>query len=154
MKIELKEDAVWIDGVRYVKEEQAEDLPAKRWGRAEEGDTYFVIDSEGAIIERHEISSVYGNTVFNNANYFRFKKDAIEIEQYQRLQRLLHRYSMMHDGDKIDWDNRNQAKYFIVYDYKTGEYTIKHVTREAYQGVIYFYSYTTALNAISIYLKN
>jgi hypothetical protein len=34
----------------------------------------------------------------------------------ETLNRLLWRFSMEHDGDKIDWSNRITLKYFISYD--------------------------------------
>ena len=46
---------------------------------------------------------------------------------HETLSRLLWRFSMQHDGDKIDWNNYSRYKHFIVYDYLDKKFKIDFI---------------------------
>lgn len=85
---------------------------------------------------------------YNVANYCSNKQMMEQRALYETLSRLLWRYSMQHDGDKIDWNDHNQSKWFIYFNHETKKFDINYFIRNNY-GVVYFHKYETANSAIT-----
>lgn len=83
--------------------------------------TYYFINSAGAVNSEQHTSNPNIKLRYNVANYC---TDHFLMQQrayHETLNRLLWRFSMQNDGNKIDWSNDEQRKYYIYYDhsYKT-----------------------------------
>ena len=59
------------------------------------------------------------------ANYCTDKALIEQRALHETLSRLLWRFSMQNDGDRIDWDN-GSCKYFITYDYRHKEFKVDY----------------------------
>ena len=114
--------------------------------RQDNGGTYYSIISTGEIAANEEHNNEYNCIQYNAANYCTnkelFKKRAL----YETLNRRLWRYSMEHDGDKIDWD-RDGEKYYIFYNTGSEKWIIGPICTSWDFGV-FFYSLEIAKNAI------
>ena len=82
------------------------------------------------------------------ANYCTDKELLQQRAYEETLNRLLWRYSMEHDGDKIDWNDFFNNKYCIHYDHKLKKYGGMARGFISSLGTPYFYSLEVAKNAI------
>lgn len=67
---------------------------------------------------------------------------------HETLNRLLWRYSMRHDLDKIDWSDSNKSKYKIYYKASDDSWDVDENTLFATEGAIYFLTEEAAKSAI------
>lgn len=115
--------------------------------RAECNNTYYAIDTAGVVRKCAERGDGVDDAFYKIANYCTDKAIMEQRALHETLNRLLWRYSMEHDGDKINWENANQNKYFILFDYTCKEFCtgckfdMKHSN-------IYFYTRKIAEAAI------
>ena len=89
---------------------------------------------------------------FEHANYCTDKNLMKQRALHETLSRLLWRYSMEHDGDKIDWDSPAQKKYLPYYDLHANKYCVDCTTWRKYHSA-YFHTYEAAENAINDIIK-
>lgn len=81
------------------------------------------------------------------ANYCTDKSLLQQRAYHETLSRLLWRFSMQNDGDKIDWSYYGKAKYSICYDTNGGKFCIRYCYHVKYFEP-YFYSEEIAQRAI------
>lgn len=114
--------------------------------RQDNGGIYYFINSIGEIVvnEEHRYDSNYNH--YNVANYCTDKKLLKKRALYETLNRRLWRYSMEHDGDKIDWD-RDGEKYYIFYNTGSEQWVVGSIYY-AWDFAVFFYSLEIAKNAI------
>ena len=88
----------------------------KRW-KAGYGETYYYICSDGSIYHNTERNGEFSTSNYDLGNYFQTKGEAKKtfekIKIYTQLKDLALR---LNKGEKIDWTNNNQAKYYIYYN--------------------------------------
>lgn len=132
-------------------EEQLEKLGIKlgtpsSFDRQDNGDKYYFINSIGEIVvnEEHRYDSNYNH--YNAANYCTDKELLKKRALYETLNRRLWRYSMEHDGDKIDWD-KDKQKYYIFCHTGNKEWAIGSICH-SWDFSVVFYSAEIAKNAI------
>jgi hypothetical protein len=116
--------------------------------RAEKDECYYTIRSWGDVDWYYESGADFDGNCFNVANYC---TDKVIMEQralHETLNRLLWRYSMEHDGDKIDWNSFYQQKWFIFADVSDGRMHVDNIRICVRPGNIYFHTRETAKNAI------
>lgn len=77
---------------------------------------YYCIDERGRVYTGHDLDWESDRGRYNVANYCTNKAIMEQRALHETLNRLLWRYSMEHDGDKIDWNDFEQAKYYTYYD--------------------------------------
>ncbi len=113
---------------------------------------YYFINSVGAVDNTVDHGLPNGNGTddirFRTANYCTDKAIMEQRALHETLNRLLWRYSMEHDGDKINWNCRNSKKYFIYYNHVSGNYGIDGKYDFNFVADVYFYRYEIAENAI------
>lgn len=114
--------------------------------RQDYGGTYYSINSIGKIAVNGEYNTDYDCNHYNVANYCTDKELLKKRALYETLNRLLWRYSMEHDGDKIDW-NRDEEKYYIFYDINRKMWTIGSICH-SWDFTVFFYSFEIAKKAI------
>ena len=121
--MDLKE--IVIDGKVYdlVPREETTPKPKKTgYERADPDVVYFTDDAfPKKPSEYAERSNDYDDTAFENANYYTDKKLAEDNIRADRLLRCLRRFSAVNRKNKIDWENSNQTKFNIAFDYDNEE---------------------------------
>ena len=116
-----------------------------------EGEDYYFITSYGKVLKTN--SSVNRHDRHDVANYCTDKAIMEQRALSEFLNRLLWRYSMEHDGDKIDWSVASKNKYYIYYSYQDHEFCINYANTYRDIGMIYFDNYEDAENAIKEIIK-
>lgn len=114
--------------------------------RQDNGDKYCFINSTGEIVVNEEHNNNCNCIHYNVANYCTDKKLLKKRALYETLNRRLWRYSMEHDGDKIDWD-RDGEKYYIFYNTGSEQWVVGSIYY-AWDFAVFFYSLEIAKNAI------
>ena len=135
-KAELTEEQLKALGIE-IKEDSVFELKL-------DNKVQYYIDCFGEI---HASSfSDNGNRHLHKVANYCTDKELLQQRAYEEtLNRLLLRYSMEHDGDKIDWNN---YKYYIYYSHKTKRYDWTVTMTYCTIGIPYFYSEETVINAI------
>lgn len=111
-------------------------------------DDYFYIGSGGDVV--HDYNCVGCSTSDRRHKVANYCKDRDLLKQralHETLNRLLWRYSMQHDGDKIDWDVKD-PKFKIVYDHYCRTFDIDDNWSSESEGAVYFYKIDIAEAAI------
>lgn len=108
---------------------------------------YYFINSFGEVDYSSELNYSCDSARYDNANYCTNEELLKQRALEEILARRLWRYSMEHDGDKIDWSS-NQPKYVIYYDNTVGVFYITNNGLCQSVSSIYFVDNKTAVNAI------
>lgn len=109
------------------------------------GEVIYCISECGELGVNYNANSTHSDMIYSVANYCTDRNLMQQRAYHEILNRLLWRYSMEHDGDKLDWNCKVQRKYFIIYD-NTWEASWTYNLRSP--GRIYFISSRVAENAI------
>lgn len=120
----------------------------KPFERADHYADFYYVMPTGLVGSGVEYDNNFDNRCFSVANYC---KDRDLLEQralHETLNRLLWRYSMQHNGDKIDWDARG-PKFKIVYDHCCRTFDIDDNWSSESEGAVYFYKIDIAEAAIN-----
>ena len=154
---------VCIDGVKVLlndsqisemraileKKETKKDSPFKR---QKYGDGYYCITSNGEVRDACESGDSFDSVHYDNANYCTDEELLDQRALEEILARRLWRYSMEHDGDKIDWSN-NKSKYVIYYNAENGLFYITNNVISQAINTTYFIDRKTAVDAIEMVIK-
>ena len=84
---------------------------------------------------------------YNTGNYCKNEELLKQRALHETLDRLLWRFSMQNDGDKIDWNDLFSNKYFIYYDVEIEKYEVNfnHGTK---RNTVYFHTREIAQKAM------
>lgn len=85
------------------------------------GNIYNYIECAGTVCTDFD-NSLLDEKRFEIANYCTDKSLMQQRALHEILSRLLWRFSMQNDGDKIKWNYWGQNKYFISYNYNTKKF--------------------------------
>lgn len=138
-KAELTEEQLKQLGIELPKAKSPFD-------RVELSKGYNCITGTGKVIRTYDMDDVNDREYYKVGNYC---TDASLLQQralHETLSRLLWRYSMEHDGDKIEY-GKDTSKYFI-YKHSNGSFDIAIWSKSTAVGVVYFNTYEIASNAI------
>lgn len=116
------------------------------------GNKYYYINTSGELSNAAEMGDSYDLIRYDNANYCANEELLKQRALEEILARRLWRYSMEHDGDKINW-SRDIAKYYIYYDVTDKMFYTYRIYTSKDLGVIYFYDEMTAEKAIEEVVK-
>ena len=150
---------ICIDGVKVLlNDSQISELRAileKRktkknspFERQNYGDGYYCITSNGEVRDACESGDSFDSVHYDNANYCTDEELLDQRALEEILSRRLWRYSMEHDGDKIDWSNSQQSKFVIHCDVTDDLFYIGNNVGCQTINTTYFVDYETAMNAI------
>lgn len=117
-----------------------------------DSDKYYYIDTSGELSNAAEMGDAFDLIRYDNANYCANEELLKQRALEEILARRLWRYSIEHDGDKIEWA-RDIAKYYIYYDVTDKMFYTYRIYTSKDLGVIYFYDEMTAENAIEEVVK-
>lgn len=115
-------------------------------------DFYHYIGIYGKIDYIKDNDDDVDNQLYAVANYCTDKDLMHQRALHETLNRLLWRYSMTHDGDKIDW-NELTCKYAIYYSHSLKQFGIWEMIYCKTENAVYFYSREIALSAIEEIIK-
>ena len=111
---------------------------------------YYFIDEYGDVVTHHDNTN-WDAAQYNVANYCTDEALMKKRALHETLNRLLWRFSMENDGDKIDWNDYSQQKYFIYFDaYLECNINWDGLCR---MGAVYFYTREIAEQAINEVVK-
>lgn len=114
-------------------------------------ETYYSIKHNGKVGCYTDATDVFDDGVYSVANYCTDEELMNQRALHETLNRLLWRYSMAHDGDKIDWSDRGIKKWYICdVDNKI---ILSYFYQQRVDGVIYFHTKGIALTAIEEIVK-
>ena len=137
-KVELTEEQLEKLGIELPK--------ASPFERTEKGAKYFTIMQDGTVDWYYENIDEFDRGCFNAANYCTDESLMEQRALYETLNRRLWRYSMEHDGDKIDWD-RGGEKYYIFYNIESKKWLVGSIYY-SWDFTVFFYSSEIAEKAI------
>lgn len=116
------------------------------------GEAYYSIKSNGGIGCYIDVNDNVDCDMYAIANYCADKNLMEQRTLHETLNRLLWRYSMAHDGDKINW-NGCISKYAIYYNYSFKRFDTWEMIYNKTENVVYFYSKEVAFKAIEEIVK-
>ena len=121
------------------------------FARCKRNMSYYCIDATGDLSMEIDVMSSFDNDYYDVANYCTDHDLMQQRAWRETLSRLLWRYSMKHDGDKIDW-NTNNAKYYICQEGGTNKFVVHAVVYDNDE-CTHFYTREIAENAIEEIIK-
>lgn len=147
-------DFIYIDGVEYKADKELVDLIKSHansslddsFKRQTKGDGYYYIENDGIVYEATELGYSIIDRRYEIGNYCTDKELLKKRAAEENLLRKMWRFSLTHDGDKIDWNNENTQKWYLGLDSKKGV-IISGVYVLRQMGVIYFNSKEAAEEA-------
>lgn len=116
--------------------------------RVNEDEAYFYNDFVGCIHKDFEDNDNFNNDFYANANYYSDKTVAENNARADKLMRKLRRFAVEHNDCALDWDNDEQNKCDIFYNYKCECLDIGYHHYAKNFGQIYFSSDEIAEQAI------
>ena len=129
------------------------ELPnANPFARKKKNTKYFSIVQNGTVDWHYDNVDSFDNGCFDVANYCTDKSIMEQRALHETLSRLLWRYSMEHDGDKIDWKCVSQAKWYVYYNTNSKTWSAG-VAHSSFFLDTYFYTEAIARNAIEEIIK-
>lgn len=114
---------------------------------------YFFIQYDGTVDYDYEENARSDDGCFTVANYCTDRALMQQRAYHEILNRLLWRYSMEHDGDKIDWNNHYINKFYIRYEHDNNAVSIGFNSCYQNYGIVYFNTKEIAKNAIEEIIK-
>ena len=139
-KAELTEEQLKALGIELPKANPFEKNPAK---------PYYWISGSGFVITGVDANDNTDNNRYDAANYCTDKSIMEQRALHETLNRLLWRYSMMHNkGDNYCW-NGNNLHYRIYYSFLDRTFKVDCNDIHKIVGAIYFDSREIAQNAIN-----
>lgn len=143
-KTELTEEQLKQLGIELPK--------ASPFARADKYKEYYIIDWLGKVGHCTELKDNLDQMAFDSANYCTDRAILEQRALHETLNRLLWRYSMEHDGDKIDWVCVSQTKWYIYYNTRFKEWN-SGMSHSTIGLDMYFHTEEAANNAIEEIIK-
>lgn len=114
------------------------------------GEHYYCIQrTRGGVVEATDTNDGIDLERYFTANYCRNKELLEQRALHETLSRLLWRYSMLHDGDRIDWNDTTTNKWYIKFSHITNNFSPDIFCFSHVEGTVFFSSCETAKAAIT-----
>lgn len=89
----------------------------KRW-RGEKRNLYYYIYNNGCIYTSYEVNDSTDDYMYKTRNYFKTEEEAqAYLDNINTYYELMDLAEELNNGEEINWDNNNQVKYLLVYDF-------------------------------------
>ena len=155
------ENYIMLNGQKIeitVSEERLRELgliPEKKspFERVEKNNRYWHINEAGHPAWFCDHYTTYEDDLFDAANYCTDKDIIMQRAMHEKLNRLLWRFSMENDGDKIDWKDFKKSKWFIFLNKLSDELRVSDYTYTNLYGVIFFSTKAIAQKALDEIVK-
>lgn len=119
---------------------------SKVW-RPKEGETYYVVDYDGIVLNMVYEADDIDYKAINAGNCFKTKEEADHMVEKLKVINELKNFALENNEEEIDWNNNNQEKHIIAYGFQTVKtdlwYRTQHIPFN-----IYFTSKEIAQKAI------
>ena len=125
---------------------------ANAFKRASSCERFYFIDCKGEVFSTEEEGVKNDDVMYAIANYCTDKALMEQRALHEILYRQLWSFSMIHNGDKLDWDDAAH-RYYIYYDHFCAKYRIGDANNHQTINTIYFYSKEIAQRAIDEIIK-
>lgn len=111
---------------------------------------HFYINSIGAVVFSDDVGAdVFSpDMLYDTANYYSHIRVATNNARADKLMRQLRRFAVEHRKEDINWENKNQDKYYLRYEYLNKKIYIGLIQSFRDFGQIYFDTKETAQLAI------
>ena len=104
--------------VAKLEDESKEEKKGKRW-RARRNNRYFYVDKYGKADDTLEINDREDDFRYKTRNYFKTEEEAEEYKEVMNTYYdLMDLAEELNKGSKIDWNDNQQCKYTIYYDFE------------------------------------
>ena len=104
--------------VAKLEDESKEEKKGKRW-RARRNNRYFYVDKYGKADDTLEINDREDDFRYKTRNYFKTEEEAEEYKEVMNTYYdLMDLAEELNNGEKIDWNDNQQCKYTIYYDFE------------------------------------
>ena len=110
------------------------------WERAEDDDIYYCVQNNGKICEIHEKDYISDRWRYKIANYSTVKSKMEFKALRDNLLSRMQRWADIHNEEKIDWNNSEQRKHLIYYDYDDNKFYVTYNYYVRDLGQVYFTS--------------
>jgi hypothetical protein len=147
-------DFIYIDGVEYKPDKELIDLIKghansslnNSFERQKQDAGYYYIGRDGIVYETTELVTCLDDKRYEVGNYCTNKELLKKRAAEETLLRKMWRFSLTHDGDKIDWNNEDTQKWYLGLGSEKGVVISgAYVFRQT--GIIYFNSREVAEEA-------
>lgn len=106
--------------------------------RTKKNELYWFISSDGIIGSSHEENDSVDEIRYRIGNYFKTREEAKEAVKKMKIYTRLKDLALkLNNGEKIDWENTKQAKYFIGCDNSCKKIYTNYIYYNKYMGQIY-----------------
>ena len=146
----MNEKYIMINGKRIdLTDEQIEKLGLEVTEQScfERKPYYYYITDDGSVDGELDSDDIIDEGRYNVANYCTDEKLMEKRALYEKLDRLLWRFSLQNEGDKLKLDDTLQRKYRIYYEPRFNRFDVDWADESLANGV-YFYSLEIAHRAI------
>lgn len=152
----MSENYIMLNGKRVdLTDDQLEKLGLKVekgiFDRQNKNDEYYYISCNGVLESTTETDLLCDYSLYSVANYCIDKALMQQRALHETLSRLLWRFSMQNDGDKIDWYPSSDhciEKYYVYFNNKDEKFEIMNNEILKTQGTVYFHTKNVAQRAI------
>lgn len=152
-------DFIYIDGVEYKPDkeliEKIKEFLSKKatnsFDKVAFGEDYFFIGDEGVVHKERHTQTCSDTNRYRNGNYCTNYSYIVSRAKEENLMRRMWRFSLENNGDKIDWGDNHQEKYYLWVD--VNEVKINKCTIAHYLGQVYFISREVVEKAKEIFEK-
>lgn len=110
------------------------------WERVGEDEMYFFVGEDGMVYEDTDMYTTTDNKRHKIANYSTVKSKMEFKALRDNLLSRMQRWADTHNKEKIDWNNSEQRKYLIYYDYDDNKFYFTYVYYIRDLGQVYFTS--------------
>ena len=121
----------------------------KKWWKPEKRTQYYVIHGDGDVERICYTNNPSDNRAIFMGNCFKTEEEAKFMVEKLKVIHELEKFAYENNEEEIDWKNKTQCKYYLVYDTEDGELYVDYAaycTREPLN--IYFTSSKIAKKAI------
>ncbi len=80
--------------------------------------TYYFISGDGEVRLSNWYNNNFDKTLFEIGNCFKTREEAEFALEKQIIYTELKRYALEHNDEVLDWNNKEQAKWALTYDYE------------------------------------
>ena len=99
-------------------EELKKEVTKNRWRAKTNEDDYYYIDSFGYIYKETEENEKKDDFRYKTRNYFKTKEQAqAYLDNINTYYDLMDLADKLNSGEEIDWEDQNQIKYYLYYDF-------------------------------------
>lgn len=134
--------------------EVVEEPKSKDW-KPKKGDKYYYINDAGSIFNYDCREDISDEAHLNIGNYFKTEEDAKHMVEKLKVIHELQKFAYENNEKEIDWNNKTQYKYYLVYATEDEELYVDYAVyckRELLN--IYFTSSDIARKAIKTIGEN